>query len=103
MITDDQKALIVKLYASGESTVRIARRLGFPLLQSTTGCIAAALLFEDPARPRYGARFAKMHSMSLLQRPPTGLGSCSQMAQSASADNREGLVFAFLSATKTIS
>jgi len=62
MITDDQKARIVELYASGESTLKVGRILQLPRL--IFGCIAPALTSEGRGKPRRSANFATMHSMN---------------------------------------
>ena len=63
-ITEDQKAFMVKLYASGETTVKIGQYLQVRLLRLTIGCAAVVLLFEGLGKPRQGVNFVMVHSMN---------------------------------------
>jgi hypothetical protein len=63
-ITEDQRVLMVKLYASGKTTVQIGERLQVSPTRLTVGCIAVVLLFEGLGKPRQGVNFVMMHSMN---------------------------------------
>ena len=55
---------MVKLYASGETTVKIGQYLQVSPSRLTIGCAAVVLLFEGLGKPRQGVNFVMMHSMN---------------------------------------
>ena len=62
--TEDQKAFMVKLYTSGETTVQIGQYFRSRLLRLTIGCTAVVLLFEGLGKRQRGVKFVMMHSMN---------------------------------------
>jgi hypothetical protein len=101
MITDYQKARIVELYASGESTLKIGRLLQLSPTTVNGWLHRYGITLRGPRETSTTCQVRHDAFDELPQMPLTGLGFCSQTVQSAAMDDQGGLVFVCLSAIET--